>query len=669
VFNGEYNSLTGFSVSGAGDVNGDGIDDLIIGAPLAYGSTTASYGYGGEAYVVFGSAAGFGASFELSSLAAGDGSTGFAVLGQNSDYAGTAVSSAGDINGDGIDDLIVGALYANGDAAYSGGAYVVFGTNAGFGPTLEVSALNGADGFAILGIQAYDYSGRSVSGAGDVNGDGIDDLIVGSYAYGSNGPYSGQAYVVFGSNTTPFAAELDLSGLNGANGFAINGVDAYDRAGFAVSGAGDINGDGFNDLIVGAPGQYGYGGTSYVVFGSAAGFGGAFELSTLLAANGGDGSTGFEISGGSLFDFSGFSVSGAGDVNGDGIDDLVIGAPGTSAFAGAAYVVFGSTAGFGANLDLSVFAAGNGDAGFVLNGIDGGGRGGKGGDFSGFSVSGAGDVNGDGADDLIVGAYGGNPNGGNSGESYIIFGLNPGETFVASVADDLAGVETPGNGSAVAPVIGDVIANDPLGVEVSAVNGDAAGVGGTTTGGFGVLAMAADGEFSYQINSTQAEVLALDGNEFLLDQFAYTATDDNGDPSTADLSIIISEANIVLGSNSDDAAVNGTAGDDVTLGGGGGDELNGNGGSDRFVILNTDDKGTDTVTDFDGNDTLDVSNLIDFGGGEATGVIAFLDTGDDTAVIDNSADGGGFTVAVIDDVNPGDLSIDANGAIAITLIP
>jgi hypothetical protein len=83
------------------------------------------------------------------------------------------------------------------------------------------------------------------------------------------------------------------------------------------------------------------------------------------------------------------------------------------------------------------------------------------------------------------------------------------------------------------------------------------------------------------------------------------------------------------------------------------------------VILNTDDKGTDTITDFDGNDTLDVSNLIDFGGGEATGVIAFLDTGDDTAVIDNSADGGGFTVAVIDDVNPGALSIDANGTITL----
>src|SRR5918997_213944 len=112
-----------------------------------------------------------------------------------------------------------------------------------FGPTFNLSTLNGSNGFAINGIAADDRSGRSVSSAGDVNGDGFDDLIIGAYGADPNGILgAGQSYVVFGSNSG-FGASLNLSTLNGSNGFAINGIAEGDLSGLSVSSAGDINGD------------------------------------------------------------------------------------------------------------------------------------------------------------------------------------------------------------------------------------------------------------------------------------------------------------------------------------------------------------------------------------------------------------------------------------------
>lgn len=281
----------GYSVAGAGDVNGDGFADVIVGAY----ENSARAGGAGRAYVYFGG--GRMDSYPdliFSGQAAGD-------------YFGISVAGAGDVNGDHFDDLIVGAYQSDAGGADAGRAYVYFG-----GP--------GADDrpdLTLTGAAAGDAFGFSVASAGDANRDGFADLVVGAYHNDAGGADAGRAYLYLGAAKPDERPDLVLTG-----------EAAGDAFGYSVAGMGDANGDGFADVIVGAYGNDAGGsaaGRAYVYFGGHAP----------------DAVSDFTVTGEATLDNLGYSVSGAGDVDGDGYADAAIAAP----FAGAGRVYLCSPAG------------------------------------------------------------------------------------------------------------------------------------------------------------------------------------------------------------------------------------------------------------------------------------------------------------------------------------
>ena len=354
TFNGTDSDLFGWSVSGAGDVNGDGRADLIVGA---------RWNEFGPGRVIL---ANHGKARVLSGL---DGSTLYTFYGDSVfDQFGYSVSGVGDVNGDGQADLIVGARWDDNNGSNSGSARVL-------------SGLDGSTLYTFDGDSGSDLFGVSVSGAGDVNGDGRADLIVGALEDDNNGSNSGSARV--------------LSGLDGSTLYTFNGDSAGDEFGESVSGAGDVNGDGLADLIVGA----------YLDDNNGTNSGSARVLSGL------DGSTLYTFNGDSADDVFGISVSGAGDVNGDGLADLIVGATGDDNNGGRS----GSARVF-SGLDGSTLYTFEGDSAF---------------DYFGRSVSGAGDVNGDGLADFIVGATGGGLNEGGYARVFVSQILVPEPTAAA----------------------------------------------------------------------------------------------------------------------------------------------------------------------------------------------------------------------------------------------
>jgi hypothetical protein len=407
----------GVSVAGAGDVNGDGRPDVLVGEHFAGKRGRAR---AGSAYVLFGGAA--TKSIDLAALA----QAGFRIDGAvGGDLAGWSVAAAGDVNGDGRADVIVGAPQANSNGrAGSGSAYVVFGTAA---PTnVDLVAL-GQAGFRIDGAAAGDEAGTAVAGAGDVNQDGHADVIVGARFAGNNRrPYSGSAYVVFG-RAEP--GTVDLVALDQA-GFRIDGAAESDLAGWSVAGVGDVNGDGWTDVMVGArfAGNRGRAGSgsAYVVFGRKTPT--TVDLASL-------GQAGFRIDGAAAGDLAAGSVARAGDLNGDGRADVLVGARGADnndrIGSGSAYVVFGRRA--PTNVDLAAL----GRAGFRIDGAAAGDR-------AAYSVAGPGDVNGDGRADAMIGAhYADNDAREDSGSAYVVFGRD-GPTNVDLAALGRAGFRIDG---------------------------------------------------------------------------------------------------------------------------------------------------------------------------------------------------------------------------------
>lgn len=512
-----YDNL-GYDVASAGDVNGDGIADIVVGVPQADpdGVTSA-----GQAHVIFGRDTTVDGAFgKVIDIAALDPSQGFTLYGTNAGgFAGGAVSSAGDFNGDGIDDLLIGARGTDTERGNSGAAHIVFGRDTAvagdFPASVDLTALAAGDGLVLKGIDAADYAGVSVAAAGDVNGDGIDDIMIGAYLADPEGrANAGETYVVFGRDTATdggFPTEIDLEDLNGSDGFVVNGADAQSRSGLAVSSAGDVNGDGIDDILIGAPfasrGQTNTG-EAYVVFGRDTATSGAFAASVDISAL--DGTDGFALHGDQRSGFAGYAVANAGDINGDGIDDIAVGAyggdPGGADYAGQSFVVFGrdtaSEGDFSASLSLSAL---DGSDGFVFNGLDDDDR-------SAFAVASAGDVNGDGIDDLLIGAPQGDGGGAKSGEFYLVFGRDTaregdfagavdlgtldgtsGYRLNGAAANDLAGFSLSAAGDVNADGIGDILIGAP-GAEGSG-GVDAAGAAHVLYGGDDLLAAydAADG--------------------------------------------------------------------------------------------------------------------------------------------------------------------------------
>ena len=309
------------------------------------------------------------------------------------------MTAAGDVNGDGFDDLIIGAAGRRPERHLSGASYVVFGKAAGFAANLDLSTLERQQRLQDQRQSRLTTAGFSVTAAGDVNGDGFDDLIVGAPAPIRNGAYSGASYVVFGKAARLCGQPRSLEPRRQQR-LQAQRRGRNDYCGFSVASRGDVNGDGFDDLIVGAPSAdmpnaAAIPGRATWSSAKRRGFAANLDLSEL------DGSNGFKLSGEGTNDHSGISVTAAGDVNGDGFGDLIVGASAPTHGSAPGRAMWSSARPRASPpIDLSSL---DGSNGFKISGVAAN-------DQSGCSVAAAGDVNGDGFGDVIVGASG-RPNG------------------------------------------------------------------------------------------------------------------------------------------------------------------------------------------------------------------------------------------------------------------
>jgi hypothetical protein len=311
------NELAGAALA-VGDMNADGKADIGIGgsaqiglkgaAYLVYGATNASWPLGRPVYTLDATV----------TTGLTDGIKGFKITGiANGDAFGQALAM-GDVNGDSITDLLVGAPGLN---SGRGNVYSFYGKKSAWTSPFPAAALDGNNGFILKGVSNNDRAGSSLV-TGDVNGDGIDDMIIGAFISSYGAVNAGSVYVVYGKNTKrPKISTLTSSGVNG---FRINSNQTGNLFGMSISVA-DINGDGIDDMLISAPYNSDSGeaasGSAYIIFGANSGL----DQGNALASYN-NGTRGFQLMGGVASAFAGTGIA-IGDWSGDGINDITMGAP------------------------------------------------------------------------------------------------------------------------------------------------------------------------------------------------------------------------------------------------------------------------------------------------------------------------------------------------------
>jgi hypothetical protein len=389
----------GLAVAPAGDVNGDKLADVVIGAPNVAGGAGAAYVVAGRAETGTIDLAAPGAALQtIAGGAAGDG-------------LGTSVAGLGDVDGDGVSDVAVGSPGADRAGTDGGAVDVVYGTAGG--GSADVTQL-GSAGLSIVGPQGA-LAGLSVAAAGDVDGDGHADVALGAPTFAPGGAPRGAAFVVRGRAG---GGTLALDGLPAAEGWRFTGAHAGDFFGANVAATSDVDGDGHPDLVVGAPlaavdGKE-HAGSAYVLYLGAAPL--TADLGDTLAPD-----RGMRIDGANEGEEAGAAIRGLGDLDGDKLADVVVTAPFAGALgrreAGVAYVIRAGKVAADKPADPVVLAtSGLGAAGFRIVG--------PGEEARLYSATPGGDLDGDGAPDLLLGAV--PPNGrASGGGAYAVFAPQP----------------------------------------------------------------------------------------------------------------------------------------------------------------------------------------------------------------------------------------------------